>query len=276
LRALTGIAVTIVFGFAGCSDKAKVRDPTVRPDLFFGYYGDCPNCIEETRDHTSFQWIAGWKGSTGQISTIVERATKAAPTRTVIMLPGMYVNKRVNPNAIEAARKIFVGLRKNHVLQNVVALYPQDEPDRLGIPDEAIAEANTQVRAVAAEFDELEDVPLAVIYSGTGRHPGMSTYDWVGIDSYRLGRRVLAKPYSELVVKMRPEQRLLLVPGGASPWVQDPEPFFRRATEDDRVIGIVAFIWFDYAATGVERGIRSNGLADRYRKLGAQAKGSTS
>lgn len=267
----TAVAVCCSVVLSGCGRESA--DPVVRPDLYFGYYGDCPSCIAETRDHTSFTWVAGWNGTKGHIETIVERAVLAAPTSTVIMLPGMYVNGRVNPKAIEAARAIFTGLRDNGVLQAVVAVYPQDEPDLLGLTDAAVAEANSQIRALMMEFVELDGVPLAVIYSNSRMQPGLSTYDWIGIDAYRLGKRVLDEPYERLRKRMRADQRLLLIPGGASPWEQDPAPFFKRATDDPRVVGVVAFIWFDNAAPGVGAGIRSNGLADRYRRLATQARG---
>jgi hypothetical protein len=240
---------------------------TLRAGQFFGYYGDCPSCVEETRAHTNVQWIAGWGGDGAQVPKIVERAKKAAPTKTVIMLPGMYVNKRLNPLGIVAARGIFQGLREAGVLQNVAALYPQDEPDLEGLDDVTVIDANAAVRAVAAEFAELKNVPLAVIYSERGTRPGISSYDWVGIDAYAMGSKILDKPYAKLQKFLTKNQRLLLVPGGADPWRENPEPYFKRAAKDPKVIGVVAFIWFDNAATDVGLGIRSNGLAPTYRPM---------
>jgi hypothetical protein len=266
----------------------------LRAGQFFGYYGDCPSCVEETRAHTNVQWIAGWGGDGAQVPKIVERAKNAAPLKTVIMLPGMYVNKRLNPLGLVAARGIFQGLRDAGVLQNVAALYPQDEPDLEGLDDATVIEANAAVRAVAGEFAELKNVPLAVIYSergtlglaggphlrfasspttgffsnrqaGLGTRPGISSYDWVGIDAYAMGSKILGKPYTKLQKLLTNKQRLLLVPGGANPWREDPAPYFKRASKDPKVIGVVAFLWFDNAAPDVGLGIRSNGLAPKYR-----------
>ncbi len=238
---------------------------SLRAGQFFGYYGDCPNCVEETRAHTNVQWIAGWGGDGSQVPKIVERAKNAAPLKTIIMLPGMYVNKRLNPLGLIAARGIFQGLRDAGVLQNVAALYPQDEPDLEGLDDVTVVEANKALRAVAAEFSELRNVPLAVIYSERGGRPGIASYDWVGIDAYAMGPKILAKPYAKLQKLLTKKQRLLLVPGGADPWRENPEPYFKRAARDPKVIGVVAFIWFDNAAPDVGLGIRSNGLAPTYR-----------
>jgi hypothetical protein len=246
---------------SGVSDRVALR-----AGQFFGYYGDCPTCVAETRAHTNVQWIAGWGSDGAQVPKIVERAKIAEPLRTVIMLPGMYVNKRLNPLGLVAARGIFQGLRDANVLQNVAALYPQDEPDLLGLDDVTVIEANRALRAVAAEFDELKNVPLAVIYSERGTRPGLSSYDWVGIDAYAMGSKILAKPYAKLRKLLTKQQRLLLVPGGANPWREDPAPYFKRAASDPKVIGIVAFLWFDNAAPDVGLGIRSNGLAPRYRQ----------
>jgi hypothetical protein len=270
------------------------KQVSLRAGQFFGYYGDCPSCVEETRAHTNVQWIAGWGGDGAQVPKIVERAKNAAPIKTVIMLPGMYVNKRLNPLGLVAARGIFQGLRDAGVLQNVAALYPQDEPDLEGLDDATVIEANAAVRAVAAEFAELKNVPLAVIYSergtlglaggphlrfassptsgffsnrpaGLGTRPGISSYDWVGIDAYAMGSKILGKPYTKLQKLLTNKQRLLLVPGGANPWREDPTPYFKRAARDPKVIGVVAFLWFDNAAPDVGLGVHSNGLAPKYR-----------
>jgi hypothetical protein len=260
-----------VGGFAQASERrpSPMKPGALRAGQFFGYYGDCPSCVEETRAHTNVQWIAGWGGEGSQVPKIVERAKNAAPLKTVIMLPGMYVNKRLNPLGLVAARGIFQGLRDANVLQHVAALYPQDEPDLEGLDDATVIEANRALRGVAAEFIELKNVPLAVIYSERGSRPGISSYDWVGIDAYAMGSKILGTPYTKLRKLLTNKQRLLLVPGGADPWREDSMPYFKRAATDPKVIGVVAFLWFDNAAPDVGLGIRSNGLAPKYRpKIG--------
>jgi hypothetical protein len=261
------LAPVQVGGFAQASARrpSSIKPVALRAGQFFGYYGDCPSCVEETRAHTNVQWIAGWGGEGGQVPKIVERAKNAAPLKTVIMLPGMYVNKRLNPLGLVAARGIFQGLRDANVLQNVAALYPQDEPDLEGLDDATVIEANRALRGVVAEFIELKNVPLAVIYSERGSRPGISSYDWVGIDAYAMGSKILGAPYTKLRKLLTNRQRLLLVPGGADPWREDSTPYFKRAATDPKVIGVVAFLWFDNAAPDVGLGIRSNGLAPKYR-----------
>jgi hypothetical protein len=265
------LAPVQVGGFAQASAQqpSSIKPVALRAGQFFGYYGDCPSCVEETRAHTNVQWIAGWGGEGSQVPKIVERAKNAAPLKTVIMLPGMYVNKRLNPLGLVAARGIFQGLRDANVLQHVAALYPQDEPDLEGLDDATVIEANRALRGVAAEFIELKNVPLAVIYSERGSRPGISSYDWVGIDAYAMGSKILGTPYTKLRKLLTNKQRLLLVPGGADPWREDSMPYFKRAATDPKVIGVVAFLWFDNAAPDVGLGIRSNGLAPKYRpKIG--------
>ena len=97
LTLMTGLLMTGIV-FLHTSDPAvaamrPAKQVSLRAGQFFGYYGDCPNCVEETRAHTNVQWIAGWGGDGSQVPKIVERAKNAAPLKTVIMLPGMYVNK---------------------------------------------------------------------------------------------------------------------------------------------------------------------------------------
>jgi hypothetical protein len=234
----------------------------------FGYYGDCPTCVAQTRDHASMLWVAGWGGADpSQTDKIIERAINAAPIETVIMLPGMYVNGELNPAALIAARKIFNGLQQAGVLDRVAAIYPQDEPNLVGLSDASVREANQALRELMAEFVELNGTPLAVIYSTAPGRPGLTTYDWVGIDSYQLGAAILQRPLRDLKNSLRPDQRVLLVPGGVSPWNQDPAPFFSVADSDPQVVGIVAFLWHDNAAKGLGAGIGSNGLAERYRSM---------
>lgn len=38
-----------------------------RSDLLFGYYGDCPTCIDETTDHTNMRW---WQGGASKRATL--------------------------------------------------------------------------------------------------------------------------------------------------------------------------------------------------------------
>jgi hypothetical protein len=190
------------------------------------------------------------------------------------MLPGMYLRGDVNPAGLAAARAIFTGLRDGGVLSNVVAVYPQDEPDLQRLSDATLMRGNAELRKLMAEF-AIDDVPVAVIYSGSGRRPGIGSYDWIGMDSYRKGSKILGGPYRSLKNAMRADQRLLLVPGGASPWQQDPAKFFKFADGDPQVVGVVAFLWFDNAAPqdGVGQGIRSNKMTEAYRQWGRAAQG---
>jgi hypothetical protein len=265
-------ACALMFVFVGCAaDDGPPFTATMltRPGLLFGYYGDCPTCVEETRDHTNMQWVAGWDSDHGQIETIIARVKKASPSKVVLMLPGMYKQRNVNPAGLAAARAIFAGLRNEGVLGNVVAVYPQDEPDVQRLDDATVTRGNSELRTLMADFG-IDDVPLAVIYSGSGGRPGIGSYNWVGMDSYRKGSKILGGPYRSLKNNMRADQRLLLVPGGASPWQQDPAKFFKFAEQDPQVVGVVAFLWFDNAAPqdGVGQGIRSNKMTEIYRQWG--------
>jgi hypothetical protein len=157
-------------------------------------------------------------------------------------------------------RYVFDGMRAAGVLDRVVALYPEDEPDLRMSEPEVIAMA-TLVRGVAAEYPELARVQLWVIYANSGHTPGISQFDAVGRDNYGAGPQQLGSA----------NQRLILVPGGASPWQESPDAYL-SAANDPRVIAIIPFLW-KYPQSGQSQGIRDNGMAPAYRAAGKQATG---
>jgi hypothetical protein len=138
--------------------------------------------------------------------------------------------------------------------------------------DAEIRTVNAMVRMVAAEFPELSGVNLAVIYGDRGM-PGIGSYDWVGFDKYDEHEAIFCDGrYDDLKAELRADQRIILVPGGASPWKQDPAPFYNKAVSDTQVLAIVPFIWQDNAAPGVGAGIRSNSTKPRYIQAGTLIK----
>jgi hypothetical protein len=139
--------------------------------------------------------------------------------------------------------------------------YTIDEPNisEIGLSAADIATANNLIRATLDG-----QLPLLCIYGNEGRYgayPGIASYDWVGFDNY--GAPIFSNgEYDNLVRQLSPMQHTIIVPGGASPWREDPRPFYDHAQTDGRVALIMPFKWF-----GTD-GIAVNGMAPPYRAVG--------
>lgn len=235
---------------------AAPPDNTPRTGIYFGYFGSCLTCLAETQDHINILFEAGWDGLQAEIDDMTRARLP------VILAP---------PTGSSAAdlRQLFTALRNANVLQHVVALYPIDEPDQAGLSAAEVSAIVANTKFVAAEFVELIGVKLAVIYGQNG-FPGIAAFDWVGIDNYDAGASILGQPYQRLESLLTPSQRVILVPGGASPWSTVPGPFYDRLQSDPQTIAIIAFLWRDYSG-GL--GISHNGMASQYRSIGCKVKG---
>ncbi len=243
-----------------------------RKGLLFGYYGDGDSNLAETHDHVNLAWVYGWGSSVDTLANAMEHIREAGSynIRTIVLgVESVYLFDGEN-----WLRQYLQALSSKGLLQDVKALYPIDEPDTGDTPktDAEVILTNQMVRRVAAEFPELANVKLAVIYGDRG-FPGIGSYDWVGFDNYGQMEAIFCDgSYQSLKDALRSDQRILLVPGGASPWEQDPAPFYNKAVEDTQVIALIPFIWQDNAAPGVGAGIRSNGTKPRYIQAGTWIK----
>lgn len=260
-------AVLLALFLSACGGGGSVRpDPPVTPpatyraDLLFGYYGGCETCAVENRNHTNLYWSPGWNGLQGTIAEL--RA--AGGERAVVLAVPAYV-----PNAESETRAFLTGVRDAGLLSRIVALYPIDEPDVLGKGDAEVRATNAMLRRVMSEYAELANTKLAVIYGcGTGKRPGLSSYDWVGCDEYGDGCWVMGGDLATLRAALTPEQRLMLVPGGASPWRQSPACFETYAHENPVVVAIIPFLWQTVTGRNIIVGIRDNGMAPAYCAVG--------
>lgn len=221
--------------------------------IFFGYFGSCLTCLAETQDHINILFETGWDGLQAEIDDM-------GRARLPVIL--------ATPTGASAdeLRQLFTALRNANVLQYVIALYPQDEPDIAGLSEAAVIAIALNAKAVAATFVELDGVKLAVIYGQNG-FPGIAAFDWVGIDNYADGAGILGGAYMDLKSRLRPDQRTVIVPGGASPWRVLPGPFYDRLQSDPQTILLLPFLWRDY---GGGQGIGHNGMAPPYRAIGCK------
>ena len=237
---------------AGCGGGSGGSEPPVadRHDVLYCYYGDSDTIVAEVKDHTNCLTIfALWYGT----ATAVQHAmqAKAAGINSLILAIGH------DPASI---RQLFTAFQAANVLGNVVALYPQDEPDVNGYSDDQMIALAEIVRGVAREYPELTNVKLAVIYGPGGATPGISAFDWVGRDNFGRGPQE---------VGLTGGQRLILISGGT--FFEAPDIFVDYAERTPEVVLYLGFAWISYMdATGIHVGIRDNGMAPAYRAVGVK------
>ena len=239
-------------GGSGDADISAALAPQ-RHDLLYGYF-NAGDDIAGVSDHVNVIFEQGW-GNGSSVQHLMQAQAQGIPHAILA------VDWR-HPGVM---RFQFDSLRAANVLQMVIALYPQDEPDLTGggtdglqpMSDAEVLAMIATVRATAAEFPALADVNLAVIYSNSGRTPGISGYDWVGRDDYGRGPQI---------VQITAGQKLILVPGGANPWKESPDAFIQYAGLHEEVVAIIPFLWT--WPDGRLGGICDNGLAPAYRAAG--------
>lgn len=233
-------------GGGGGGSNTPQQPPLIEPrgGIEYGYFGDTCN-VPKTAPHTTFQMVAGWCESGSLIDQAVQ--AQAAGQKIVVLL-----------NAFDESslRTLFDSLRNANVLSSVLAFQVGDEPDAHGLNDATVRGMNATVRRVAAEYYELKDVKLWVIYGQYGT-PAADSFDACGHDDYGTGP------------KFPPAcKQIILIPGGASPWREDPTSFLNAAYTDYRVVAIMPFIWH-WPQEHIGDGIENNGMARKYCEIGS-------
>lgn len=250
-----GLLIILVAGCGGgvtnsgtsVPDSGIEKTPQPASAFHFSYYGTVPGMIAEVADHVTAVMVPPWTDD----QTPYFREAHAAGKK-IIWYP------KPAPDWYQQA----VYLDSLGLLTNILAVYPCDEPDINPCPDPL------EMRRIQALFPALATAKLAVIYSASGRFPGIEAYDWVGVDDYAQGVAVLGTKVADLRSRLAPHQRLILVPGGADPWRTPPMPFLTYALSDSRVAMIMPFVWFDRDGPDGGKGIGSNGMAEQYRAVG--------
>lgn len=214
----------------------------------FWYYGSFQNQLEETKGHVDIYHVCPWEGD------VCGKVKAAGEAGLQVMLTG--------PDAGHELIITLEKLSKLDLLKYVKYLYVQDEPNLGNAPN---------IRAVKSLVKQFEfDPKYVVIYSGqNSNYIDIEEYDFVGVDDYYAKEGVLNTKVLDLRKRLNDRQKLVLVPGGCSPYRQDPTPFYKRAMEDDKIGMVCAFTWFDPQVPDRDfsAGIRSNGMADFYRGL---------
>lgn len=225
------------------------KPPTPQPPgkLKFAYFGSLDNQLAETRDHVNLYMVPWW------LPDMAAEAQRAAALGLpVVLMPR-------NEISMEELRVLLDSL--GSARSSVVALY-WDEPDANPHPDFGI------VRILLVAYPELRGCKIAASLTGNGLSGDFSAIDIVGVSAYGDGQDALTKSVKTLRDRLAPHQSMMVIPYGATPWLNDPMPFVDYALADDRVVWVIAFRYFD----GEEGpGIRNNGQALRYKMAGLRA-----
>jgi len=251
-------------GGGGGSRPDPPAPPQVRTDLLLGYYFSRADTANETKDHANLFWSTYSEDE--EVQALGLKRARANGQRAVVMLPPWLP-------AEEALLYLERLKARGAMWPGIAALYFYDEPDVNGKTEAEVLAASAALRLAASKFPELAGVKLAVIYGcGTNSRPGIASFDWIGCDQYELGCAVLTNGVDRLAAALRPDQRLMLIPGGADPWRQDPACFVAYAHANPQVVAIVGFLW---NTVGSMIGIRDNGMNETYSAAGRKLKGAT-
>ena len=268
------VAIAVALALSGCGGSGGGSGPPSPPappvvrtaPLQFGYYGSADTarvassvtCVH-LPDWGDWTTAAGKESMKAQIIAQLQ-ACKAAGLKAIVSTGFLTFTRTpyryIGTADLVAFNKQLDGLGLSTI---VIALYPLDEPDVLGISDAVMTQCFNETRAA------WPGPAIAVVY-GTHGTPGIAAADWVGHDSYREGPQFPA---------LRAGQHAIVLPGGADPYRQDPTPFVAFANTHAEVALVWAFLYIDY--TGVngepEKGIANNGMLAQYTAAGTAIKG---
>lgn len=271
------------------TDPPVISGP-IRRGTYFGYFGADDLQLGETADHTNLLFEASWgdwsseEGRQAILDRYVLRLqtakqlgiTKAILTIDFLLFEPFVQNHRILLPEADLRNRIrwfFQRLRDENLLENIFALYPIDEPNAFDISPASLDLLIAIVGGIARTQFEF-DPDFAVIYA-SGHNSNFVSIDkfrYVGFDHYEEGAGILGLTFDMVKAQIRSDQFILLIPGGAEPWMTWPDEFFNKLQADETVIGIVPFVWFDNYGWSGKKGIRSNGLAVRYKAFGKAVK----
>jgi len=259
--------------FGGHSDVVIPEAPQ-RTDLLYGYFGTMNSQVAETKGHVNVLWEAKFQGLEKAAANMTEAALPTVldvANEVTVKFQDKGNNYRYNPNAEQNLVNLFEFFRQKDVLKYVAVLVPIDEPN-INIENEVeLQKALDILHTVAARYPELANVKYGTIYAAKPQ-PYMlkNKFDWVGVDDYDVKSEIfLNGTYAELIRGLRPDQKTLLLPGGA--FGQDPQPFLNFANGNKEVGAIIPFTWLgpmQPADKWVGLGDPANSLKDKYVALG--------
>jgi hypothetical protein len=269
------VACLLLTGCGGGGGGSNAIPPIVaaiqRPDLLFAYFGIMGQQIKETAAHVNTLFPMAWnfenwntaqgRGWIGDaLIAQCEEAVAQGVSKIILGCDFLIFDYPYRYRGTTELAAFVTRLSERNLWDKVVALYPVDEPDLVGLDDATMNRVNTDLHAFGK--------PVACIYTDRKQWPGLASVDWAGFDKY--GSDVQGDgTLADLKRRLRPEQRILLLAGGSDPWRDSVKPVLAYANGDQQVVGIVAFI---YGEHGGNKGIRDNGMQGEYAAVGTAIK----
>ena len=251
-----GLVVLLILGFLYYKYRrrefkdADIPMPSVlRDDILFGHYSSLTRTYDQVKDHVNLYW-GGFHGDDVTIRVLREGLVKVLITFdfAVCEINPETKHRRVRADAEENLRAHFQKLRDAGVLDKVSYLYPIDEPNGTMESVEEHLKMILLCKKVAAEFPELANARWAVIYMNRKHGRGFELiehYDVVGVDYYaQKSESLTIGEHAELVKQLRPNQKLIIVPG--SGYGHNPDPWVAYAHTEPRVEIVASFLWFEW------------------------------
>lgn len=265
-------ALLVACGGGGSSPTASgtiVPAPALRTDLLFGYYGGVSANVLEVAPHANIYFASLFEGPLGQMAALTH--AKGAGLKAIVQLPAW---TPAGPTPEPELRFWLQRLKDAGLLDHVVAVYPIDEPDTPRQGNLSDDQVTTQLAVVRRAMAAVElTAKVAIVYAcDSGRTPGFAAADWIGCDKYPDGCAVLARYVEPLRSRLTPSQRLIVLPGGADPWRQDPACFESYAHGHSEVALVMPFIWQTVQDGETFVGIRENPTRPLYEAAGRKIK----
>ena len=233
---------------APAPSPAPVRD---EPPLLL-YFGVASEQVKETADHVRTLYPMDWGDWDTEGADIADRIiaqlteAKAQGFANAIVAVGFTMFSKAFTYKGTAALAAF-WQRVQAVGLPIVGVSIIDEPDVNQISDSVMTQAINDARKVTG-------AKVFVVYGDSGRTPGANAADVIGRDKYP----------NVPTLPVRAGQQRWVFPGGADPW-RTPPPTALVAS-DPSICAVCAFMWGDGWGGTTNKGIRSNGMADAYRK----------
>jgi hypothetical protein len=268
------LAVLITLIMAACGGgNGEVTTP-IRPrtDLKFGYFETVDGQIAATASSVNFVHCQddsdpdnpasrAWREA--QIIACLQQAQAYGIQAAVVSIGFLLFTSKFEYRGTIYLAPFLAQLRLLGLDPLIQWFYPMDEPDGHGISDGTMTQAIADIRKLWPQ------AKIAIVYGTTGNTPGIDSADLIGRDDYSAGTGV----FNELP-SIRPDQSYIILPGGANPWRQNPQPFLDYANATPQVAMIWTFLYGTYTDQhGIEQGIGTNGMLPQYQTIGCKVTG---
>lgn len=247
----------------------------------YGYYLTIGNQFAETRDHVNLLWLDDRRHTPAELA----HYTRQGKACVVDVAGCLFDGRALRPDAAERLAALRTYIAEHGDTDAVQMLVPCDEPN---LPETAVAHLLPE--AVRIMRDVWPGALVGCIYYNDGKFPHLDLFNVAGFDDYSAGAGIFDKPrwweriklllgkfvrrgsYLRFVRRLRPDQRTLLVPGGA--YGEPPERWVAEALQRHEVWGVVPFLWASNVDGSGINGIGSLPVRGQYEAAGLSFNGS--